>query len=198
MSPQRRKVEDADVFAAMGRVMRRVGPADLTLGAIAAEAGVTAGLLVQRFGSKRGLMVRLAELSAGASAGFIEGLRDRYASPLAVLRAYVDCMGDLAASPDAFSRNLAYLVDDLRDPDLRRHLETQARRTRSAITKLLADAVTRGELAKRANPKQLARTVETIIGGSMLTWATYREGSAVRWMRQDLELVLAPFLRRGT
>jgi len=153
---------------------------------------------VQRFGSKRGLMVRLAELSAGASVGFIEGLRERYESPLAVLRAYADCMADLAASPEAFARNLAYLVDDLRDPDLRRHLETQARRTRMAITKLLTEAVADGELAKGANPKQLARTIETIIGGSMLTWATYREGTAVRWMRQDLDLVLAPFLKRRT
>jgi AcrR family transcriptional regulator len=176
------KATDEQIFSAAYRVMQRVAPPDFTLGAIAEEAGVTAGLLVQRFGSKRGLLVRLAELSAGASAGFIEGLRDRYDSPLAVLRAYVDCMADL--------------VDDLRDPDLRHHLETQARRTRSAITKLLAEAVARGELAKRANPKRLARTVETIIGGSMLTWATYREGTAVRWMRQDLELVLAPFLKR--
>jgi AcrR family transcriptional regulator len=57
MSPRRRKVEDADVFAAMGRVMRRVGPAELTLRAIAKEAGVTAGALVQRFGSKRELIL---------------------------------------------------------------------------------------------------------------------------------------------
>ena len=41
MGPRRRKAEDADVFAAMGRMMRRVGPAELMLGAIAAEAGVT-------------------------------------------------------------------------------------------------------------------------------------------------------------
>jgi len=190
------KATDEQIFSAAYRVMQRVAPPDFTLGAIAEEAGVTAGLLVQRFGSKRGLLVRLAELSAGASAGFIEGLRGRYDSPLAVLRAYVDCMADLAASPEAFARNLAYLVDDLRDPDLRHHLETRARRTRSAITKRRAEAVARGELAKRANPKRLARTVETIIGGSMLTWATYREGTAVRWMRQDLELVLAPFLKR--
>src|SRR6478672_4399645 len=154
------KATDEQIFSAAYRVMKRDAPPDFTLGAIAEEAGVTAGLLVQRFGSKRGLMVRLA-----------------------VLRAYVDCMADLAASPEAFARNLAYLVDDLRDPDLRHHLETQARRTRSAITRLLAEAVARGELAKRANPKRLARTVETIIGGSMLTWATYREGTAVRWMR---------------
>ena len=189
------KATDEQIFAAAHRVMQRVAPPDFTLGAIAEEAGVTAGLLVQRFGSKRGLMVRLAELSAGASVGFIEGLRERYDSPLAALRAYVDCMADLAASPEVFSRNLAYLVDDLRDPELRGHLEAQARRTRSAIAKLITDAVARGELTKSTAPKQLARTVETIIGGSMLTWATYREGTAVRWMRQDLDLVLAPFLR---
>jgi AcrR family transcriptional regulator len=192
------KATDDQIFAAAYRVMQRVAPPDFTLSAIADEAGVTAGLLVQRFGSKRGLMVRLAELSAGASVGFIEGLRERYESPLAVLRAYADCMADLAASPEAFARNLAYLVDDLRDPDLRRHLETQARRTRTAIAKLLTEAVAQGELAKGANPKHLARTIETIIGGSMLTWATYREGTAVRWMRQDLDLVLAPFLKRRT
>src|SRR5258706_16391908 len=53
MSPRRRKAEDVDVFAALVRVMLRCGPADLTLRAIAAEAGVTAGALVPRFGSKR-------------------------------------------------------------------------------------------------------------------------------------------------
>lgn len=190
------KATDEQIFAAAYRVMQRVPPPEFTLGAIADEAGVTAGLLVQRFGSKRELMIRLAELSAGASAGFIAGLRERYDSPLAVLRAYVDCMADLANSPEALARNLAYLVDDLRDPELRRLLEVQARRTRGAITKLLTEAVARGELAKRTNPKHLARTIETIVGGSMLTWATYREGTAVRWMRQDLELVLEPFVKR--
>ena len=57
MSPRRRKAEDADVFAGLARVMKHVGPAELTLRAIAAEAGVTAGALVQRFGSKRALLL---------------------------------------------------------------------------------------------------------------------------------------------
>ena len=47
MSPRRRKAEDVDVFAAVVRVMLRVGPAELTLSAIAAEAGLTAAALVQ-------------------------------------------------------------------------------------------------------------------------------------------------------
>src|SRR4030095_4806223 len=56
MSPRRRKAEDVDVFAALVRVMLRRGPAELTLRAIAAEAGGTAGGVVQRFGSKRALL----------------------------------------------------------------------------------------------------------------------------------------------
>ncbi len=48
---------DADVFAALVRVMHRRGPAELTLREIAAEAGVTAGALVQRFGSMRAMLL---------------------------------------------------------------------------------------------------------------------------------------------
>ncbi len=61
MSPRPRKASDAEVFAAAVRVMGRVGPADLTLTAIAAEAGVTAGALVQRFGSKLALLRALSK-----------------------------------------------------------------------------------------------------------------------------------------
>ena len=49
MSPRPRKASDAEVFAAASRVMSRLGPAQVTLADIAAEAGLTAGALVQRF-----------------------------------------------------------------------------------------------------------------------------------------------------
>jgi AcrR family transcriptional regulator len=51
VSPRPRKVSDENVLAAMQRVMSRVGPADLTLDALAREAGDPAGALVHRFGS---------------------------------------------------------------------------------------------------------------------------------------------------
>src|SRR4029079_17596689 len=80
VSPRPRKVTDDDVFAAAYRVMQRVGPADLTLEAIAREAGVTAGALVQRFGSKRQLQVALAEGAARAAPSFIGQLREQHRS----------------------------------------------------------------------------------------------------------------------
>ena len=61
MSPRPRKVTDNQLFAATHAVMSRVGPRDVTLAAIAKEAGVTAAVLVQRFGSKRALLLALWE-----------------------------------------------------------------------------------------------------------------------------------------
>ena len=43
MTPRRPKASDEEVFAAAGRVMSRVGPTQLMLADIAAEAGLTAG-----------------------------------------------------------------------------------------------------------------------------------------------------------
>ena len=195
MSPRPRKASDEDLLAAAYRVMRRVAPSELTLAAIAKEAGVTAGLLVQRFGSKRGLLIQLADGAAESSTGFLDGIRAAHSSPLSALRAYVDCMAELASSPAVFVRNLAYLQDDLTDPMLRKRLEKQARLTRAGLQSIIEDAVAARELTAATNAKSLARTIEAIISGSMMTWAFYRRGTAVSWMREDLEAVLTPYRR---
>jgi AcrR family transcriptional regulator len=195
MSPRARKVSDDDIFAAAYRVMNRVRPADMTLGAIADEAGVTPGLLVQRFGSKRALMVRLAEASAESSRGMIDALRARSDSALATLHAYVQCMAGLASSPEALVRSLAYLADDLSDPELRRHLAAQSKHTRAGLEALVREAIDTNELIATTDAKALVRIIEALIPGSMLTWATYRVGTAARWVRRDLDAALAPYRR---
>ena len=196
MSPRPRKVTDEEIFAAAYRAMTRLGPGELTLAEIAAEAGVTAGALVQRFGSKRELLLQLAAGAADGNAAFIRGLAKKHRSPLATIRAYAECLADLAASPAALARNLAYLQIDLTDPDFRKHLLAQARSTRAALREVLADAVAVGELAEDTDPDALARAIETALGGSLVTWAIYRDGDAARWLRADVDAVLAPHLAR--
>ena len=194
MSPRPRKVTDSQLLAATRAVMSRVGPGDLTLAAIAKEAGVTAAVLIQRFGSKRALLLALSEKYANAAGDFIAALAKQHASPLAALRAYADCMAGMAASPAALARSLAYLQIDLTDPDFRRHLVKQAQATRAGLRRLIEAASEAGELVRTLNPAQLARTIEAVLSGSMITWAFYREGSAARWTRTDLEAVLKPWL----
>jgi AcrR family transcriptional regulator len=194
MPGRRRKVTDDEVFAAAQRAMSRRGPHELTLADIAGEAGVTAGLLVQRFGSKRDLMVALSARFAGSAGAIFAGLRAAHRGPLATLRAYAACMADLAPTPEALLRNLAYLQLDLTDEVLHGHLVENARATRREIEALLESAVAAGELRRDVDVRPLARTVEVVVSGSLMTWATYREGKAVDAIVRDLDAVLAPWV----
>ena len=199
VSPRPRKVSDEEVYAAAQRAMMRLGPGELTLAAIAAEAGVTAAALSQRFGSKRQLMLAIAAAVAEAAGDFVRGFAARYRSPLAAVRGYAECMADLAPSPAVLARNLAYLQMDLTDPDLRVHLAAQARATRAVFEELLTAAVAAGELARATDVRTLARTIEVALSGALLTYAVYLEGTAARWLRDNVDAVLAPHLvrRRG-
>jgi AcrR family transcriptional regulator len=194
VSPRPRKVSDDDVFAATQRAMSRLGPGQLTLAEIAGEAGLTAGALVQRFGSKRALLLGFAARAAEGAPDFLAQLRTRHASPLDALRDYAACIAQLATSPAALARNLAYLQIDLTDDDFRQQLARQARATRRAVRALLDDAVSAGELLSATDTRALARTIEVALNGSLLTWAFYLEGSATRWIRTDLDAVVAPHL----
>jgi AcrR family transcriptional regulator len=185
------------VFTAAQRAMRRRGPHELTLADIADEAGVTPGRLVQRFGGKRALMRALSERFAASAGPVFAELRAAHRSPLATLHAYAACMADLAPSPEALLRNLAYLQRDLADDVLRRHLAENARATRREIERLLDAAIAAGELRRDVNVRALGRTAETVVSGSLMSWATYCEGSAADWIIQDLKAVLAPWLTRS-
>jgi len=197
MSPGRTRTSDDEVFLAVQRAMTKHGPHELTLAHIAREAGVSPGRLVQRYGSKRALLLLLAERFAGSAGSVFDGLRAAHPGPLATLRAYAACMAELAPTPEALSRNLAYLQTDLTDPDFRTHLLTNARATRREIEALLRAAVDEGELRSDADTRGLARAVEAVIGGSLMTWACYREGPAAAWIRRDLDAVLQGYLARA-
>jgi AcrR family transcriptional regulator len=195
MSPMPRKAEDADVFSAMVRVMMRVGPAQLTLAAIAKEAGITAGALVQRFGSKRELMLAHARYAAATlDIGFGPPLTGTE-SPLSAIMECAEEFAKLAESPRAALRNLAYLQRDLADPALRRNLLRLHRAARAYYERLIADAISAGELRPETDIEVLARTIEVTLGGSFLAWTLYREGAASIWLRNDLNAVLRAYLR---
>jgi AcrR family transcriptional regulator len=194
VSPRARKVSDDEIFAATHRATMRLAPNELTLAEIAAEAGVTAGAVAQRFGSKRALLLALAKAAAASTGDFIAQLRAEHRSPLAAVRAYAGCMAGLAQSPAALARNLAYLQIDLADPDFREQLAVQARQTRAGLRDLFEAAVAARELKRGTDVDALARTVEAMIAGSLMTWAFYHDGPAERWIRDDVDAVLAPYL----
>ena len=190
-----RKVSDEQVFEAAFRVMQARGPAEWTLADVAADAGLTASALVQRFGSKRSLQVELIALFAEGVEEQYDALRAQHRTPLAAVRAYVEQIACLAGSPEGFAHHLDYLKLDLTDPEMHVHFRRQAEAARAFLHAALDDAVRAGELRAGTDVAALTSMVETMITGSLFTWAVYRDGNATSWMLKDLQAVLEPHRR---
>jgi AcrR family transcriptional regulator len=149
---------------------------------------------VQRFGSKRQMLLTLTEKMADGMDGMLAQVRALDPAPLDALRAWAVCFAQLAESPAAMARNLAYLQNDLTDPDFHAHLLKQYRATRAIYRTLLDEALAAGTLARGTDTGALARAVDVSISGSLMTWAVYQEGPAAAWIRTDLDAVLRPYV----
>ena len=193
MSPRRRTVDDREVVAAAARVIGRVGPARLTLALVADEVGLAPATLIQRFGSKRGLLLAIAESGREDPGPWVARLRERHASPLAALREFLLGFARMASTPDEMANHLAFFQMDLTDPDLRRLTRAVLTSNERAVTGLLRDAVAAGEL-RRLDPETLAPVLLTVAQGSLLSWAVHRKSTAKAWVRRHVETALRPYL----
>jgi AcrR family transcriptional regulator len=181
--------------------MMRLGPSQWTLTDIASEAGLTAGALVHRYGSKRGLMLALMERFAETSGDLFVQLRASAGSALSAIYAYGQCMAEMAATPEMLSHHLSYLQLDLTDPDYHRLFRAQAEHGRAELRRLVEEAVLAGDLSRPSgeaiDAEALSRAVQVVVTGSLFTWATYQDGSAAEWMQRDLEYLMLPYQRRA-
>ncbi|MBV6700460.1 TetR/AcrR family transcriptional regulator [Kitasatospora aureofaciens] len=198
MAGRPRGVDDAVLLRHTAEVMGQVGPGGFTLAAVARAAGVVPATLVQRFGSKRGLLLALARGSAEAADGRYERLRASYASPLAALRALAEETSAPMATPESFANHLAFLCMDLADPELHEHALSVHRAQGRAIARLLDAALEQGELRADADPARLARSVQAVIAGTGLTWALDREGDLPQRLREELADLLSPHVTTKT
>ncbi len=192
MSPRPRRTSDEQILAATARVMQRRSPTQLTLADVAKEAGVVPATLIQRFGTKRGLLLAMYRTAPSAVPQQFAAARSKHPSPLqALIELYVDCTS-FAPTPEAMANGLAYLQIDLTDPDFHAITLAQFRAIRQETRKLLDEAVAAREL-RAGDTAELARLIQHLNGGAMLSWAVYREGPVASWVRRDLEALLAPY-----
>jgi len=193
-----RGTEDAAILRAAAEVIGRTGPARFTLAAVAAEVGLVPATLVQRFGSKRGLLLALARQSAAdadAGAGPVTGqarqAREQHGSALAALTALA--VGRLApmTTPERFANHLAFLCLDLTDPELYEPALAVHQAHGRAIAALVEEAIATGELRAGTPAGPLTSSIQTAIAGAGLTWALDREGTLPDRVAAGIGAVLA-------
>jgi AcrR family transcriptional regulator len=186
-----RSVDDERILEAAAEAIGQRGPADLTLAAVGGKVGLSPATLLQRFGSKRELLLRLAETGPRwAEEKFMEASA-RYASPLKALAAALKAMTAGVATPESMANNLAFLQTDLQDPDFHSLALAHARAFRRGIEALLEGAAAAGELAPDTDTRRLAEVVESVYNGALITWAIHRKGKVENHLQRQLDVVLS-------
>jgi AcrR family transcriptional regulator len=190
-----RGIDDATILRAAVDVIGRVGPAGLTLAAVAREVGLVPGTLMQRFGSKRGLLLALAEQGERDADALLARVRGEHDSALAALAALIVAPMASMATPEAFANHLAFLCIDLTDPQFRPHALAIHRAQGRAVESLLTEALRAGELRSGTDVAALTGSLQSIAAGAGLVWALDRAGRLEDRLRQALDTVLSPHLR---
>ena len=189
--PRPKTIDDDAVLDAAARVIGRAGPAGLTLAAVGEEAGLSAATLVQRFSSKRGLLLAVAGRGAKTGGVSLRAAAERRRSPLRGLVEGLVDMSTFVSSPETMANQLAFLQVDLADPEFHALARGHAVAVRREIEALLEAAVAAGELTP-TDTRKLAQAVQTTYNGALITWAIHRRGRVDTWMRRELETLLAP------
>jgi AcrR family transcriptional regulator len=192
MSPRPRTVTDEKIIEAVAKVIGRVGPAKLTLADVGKAIGLSAATLLQRYGSKRGLLLAVATSSVESVDACFEMVRAAHQSPLAAVVAAATDVTRFLDTPEEVANHLAFLQMDLSDPDFHRLMVINSRKTLDGYRRLLRDAVNAGELVE-CDTQRLARAITAVCGGSLISWAAFRQGTAVAWVRTDVDTVLEPY-----
>ena len=187
-----RTIADAAILTALRAVVGRIGPARMTLADVAAEVGLSAATLVQRFGSKRGLLLAFAKAGAESAEECFAGLREKHRSPLAAVIAAATLMPKSMGSPEELANGLAFLQMDISDREFRGYALQNFEKTVAGYRALLDEAVDAREL-KPCDTLKLAHAVSAVSGGSLIGWAVWQRGTAERWVKRDLDTLLAPY-----
>jgi AcrR family transcriptional regulator len=189
MAGRPRSVSDEQILAATARAISRLGPARLTLAAVAAEAGVAAPTLVQRFGSKRNLLLAFARQAADDPSARFAAARTSSGSAITAVRAALLDMAAGIHTPGELANHLAFLQLELADPEFHQHTLDHANATLQQIKELLDAAVRDGEL-RPCGTAQLARAIYTTYNGALITWAVHRTGSLTQWLDRELAFLI--------
>ena len=184
-----RKITDERLLAAAGVAISRLGPG-FTLADVAGEAGVAVGTLVQRFGSKHGLLVAMTRAA-------IDGMRNGMAVSVAATDDPVEAVANALVrayapldDPGTAVNNLAQLAVDLADPELRGLMADFYAAAEDGLCPLLERAVATGALPGAPPAPVAARSLAAVADGTAVHWSARPAGGLCDRLRADLTAIL--------
>jgi AcrR family transcriptional regulator len=167
--PRRKTLSDTDLLDRVLTLMRRSGPGGVTFAAAATETGLSGPTLVQRFGTRDGLLhaalLRAWDLLDQRTE---DAIAAQPATPAGAVGILVVLSGDFG-SGENYAEGLLVLREDLRNPKLRARGDRWGSRLAEALGRCLADA-------HGARP-DLGKLLAAQWQGALLWWGFSRNGT---------------------
>lgn len=187
---------DSAILAAASRVVSREGPERFTLADVGEEVGLSAATLVQRFGSKRQLLLLMLEQTVNLVNGRFAAAAAAGDSPLDALYAAALDRADPTHGPENVANGLAFMLLEINDPDFHAISVASAKQAIDAYKVMLDNAIEVGELCENGlDTLDLAETVHSVTLGSLMMWVILRDGATKPQTRRDLDTLLRPYRR---
>ena len=174
---RRKTLSDSAVLDGALKIMLRTSPAKFTLADVANGVGVSPATLLQRFGSKRNLIVRAIERDNAQFAKTLIAAPPTVGAE-AVIALFLELTPDLGPQDDRLADQLPWLREDFRDPQLSALARERFRVLRAAVTARLPPLP--------VPPAVGARLLEAQWQGALTQWGFFREGRLGDYVRRAL------------
>lgn len=180
-----RKVTDDQIFDALATAISDFGPNGFSMNTVAEHLDLTGPALGYRFGNKQGLLLAFAARQPTAAEEYLAGIAERIASPReAITESLVGLMAGMTTRAEV-ANNLALLLLDITDEELRPHAIAHAEIVRQHLRELLSRAG-----LSDADQNRVATELQILSGGTATSWAIDGTESLETTMRHWIELVL--------
>lgn len=184
-----KSVSDEEILIATMNLLAEMG-SSLTLAHVGDRVGLSAATVVQRFGTKRRLMLEVLRLQRRQA---VESPFDEGGTPVDRLVRGLAALLDWMTTPQHVANLTAVLHTDIADPEFRGIVLDGFRIRRQIIAGLIDEAIDQGQM-KLCDPIKVARLLQVTLLGAQQIWAIEPEGEMTDWVETCLRNCLAPWL----
>lgn len=190
--PRSKSISDEAILADVLRLVQRIGPERFTLAAAGAEVGLSPSTLVQRFGSKRALLLAADRWGVERWVGGMDEVPTG-GPALDRLTAGLVHAVDSETTAEEMANSVSLLQIALADSEFHASTRDGAVRLRAKIVDRLSEAVANSELRPDIDINTVAELIEITYHGAMISWAIHRDGPLVASLRTRFTQLLQPY-----
>lgn len=184
--PPKKLIDDDQVLEKALFVISEKGPETFTLADVGKAVGLAPATLMQRFGSKRALLIKAAKHVPAKLKRDLEKLKAKALAWDAELMVLLSEVPEGFGTRQDIANSLGLLKLDMVDPELHPIARELMDRVRTRIRELLEQAKSEGNLVSKTPVEVLAGELDALRHGLVIQWTLSGDGSLQGWLKKGI------------